>query len=796
MSLFMATVTMSAIAENPYAPTGNETVIGQTQVLYNPNKTKSNILTGADCGAEGWQIQCTGNTEKKLESGSTMTTPEGKYIPIKLSNGAQNTVTLPEGYVANAVTIYSTINKDAATDRPCYWKEVDGVEYPKPDTDNLTSFKDYANPDVSYFKLSGKNTFTFTNSGEQPFVVLVVDYSEAKTEPEFPEIPTLGDGALAAPEVWPLNGSNMLPLSGEILLSYDTDVLAGGAATIGDMQFPIVADGTTAKIVYSGLAPNTEYTVTVPARQIGTDAAANEEYTFTFTTGVENTLFYTDFHVYPYEYFVDYGTISGNTNLIPKSSTDVTEVVAGMTFYSGTKGRVVLMTGVYSDDLEKDYGPETEADRGATAFAAQLIDGSNGLYVETPEFEGPVELTFYLGNPDTKAGTVMFTDEEGDKDHPVYEHTFNAAKKINKVTFTYPYKGTHKIRLYNQKFKLDVNDILIVKGEGEGIDKPVYTDQDAPVVKEIYPTTAPFAGVEGKVIVRYDEPVVVAEGATATIGDAQFAVVAEGNAIVAAYSGLDNEKTYTAVMPAVTDEAGNETAGVEVTFTTAKADILYYTDFHYFPVDYYEMFWNIPNEMGDNADIHAKETTDEGKTIGGIYYWSGYMGRVVAMGKSNMVDPVDETSAGASDRCIQLIGGQDDLYLELPEVQGPANLTLYVASQGAAGNLKLTNGLEGDKAAALANFEFGADKLMNKYTYAFTENAPVKFRLWNMDNKMNIHDILIEKGTQSGIENVAVEAVDGEAVYFNLQGVRVANPANGGVYIRVQGDKAQKVLVK
>ena len=47
-------------------------------------------------------------------------------------------------------------------------------------------------------------------------------------------------------------------------------------------------------------------------------------------------------------------------------------------------------------------------------------------------------------------------------------------------------------------------------------------------------------------------------------------------------------------------------------------------------------------------------------------------------------------------------------------------------------------------------------------------------------------------------ESTAVEGIEveeGEAVYYNLQGVQVANPANG-VFIKVQGNKASKVLVK
>ena len=46
----------------------------------------------------------------------------------------------------------------------------------------------------------------------------------------------------------------------------------------------------------------------------------------------------------------------------------------------------------------------------------------------------------------------------------------------------------------------------------------------------------------------------------------------------------------------------------------------------------------------------------------------------------------------------------------------------------------------------------------------------------------------------SGIENVVV-AEQGAVEYYNLQGVKVANPENG-VFIRVQGGKATKVLIK
>lgn len=78
-----------------------------TVYLSNPNKVKQNILTGEDMGApEGWTLQCM-NTGKNLESGSSMTINDEAMVTIKFSNGAQNTLTLPEGFVVTKLTFYA-----------------------------------------------------------------------------------------------------------------------------------------------------------------------------------------------------------------------------------------------------------------------------------------------------------------------------------------------------------------------------------------------------------------------------------------------------------------------------------------------------------------------------------------------------------------------------------------------------------------------------------------------------------------------------------------------------------------
>ena len=48
---------------------------------------------------------------------------------------------------------------------------------------------------------------------------------------------------------------------------------------------------------------------------------------------------------------------------------------------------------------------------------------------------------------------------------------------------------------------------------------------------------------------------------------------------------------------------------------------------------------------------------------------------------------------------------------------------------------------------------------------------------------------------KAGVNDIIADDDNAPVVYYNLQGVRVENPANG-LYIRVQGKKATKVLVR
>ncbi len=120
------------------------------------------------------------NPAKAYASGSKMTVNGEQIAPIKLSNGAENIIYLPAGNVATKLTIYSVINKDAATDRPCYYSAVNEITFTADDAQIAKSYKDFENPDTYIFEITKAGTISFKNTGEQPFVVLVIDYEKGE----------------------------------------------------------------------------------------------------------------------------------------------------------------------------------------------------------------------------------------------------------------------------------------------------------------------------------------------------------------------------------------------------------------------------------------------------------------------------------------------------------------------------------------------------------------------------------------------------------------------------------------
>lgn len=161
----------------------------------------------------------------------------------------------------------------------------------------------------------------------------------------------------------------------------------------------------------------------------------------------------------------------------------------------------------------------------------------------------------------------------------------------------------------------------------------------------------------------------------------------------------------------------------------------------------------------------------------------------------------------------------------------PKPTTMYVVSDGLEAPVELTlmgnSFLSGDDiplgttpdATVTVYFAENADTATGRTWGAATADEPYDFTKWTVDlteaaagTEANVFtlpaaiykfDVNIEndtlkvriskQGELSGLENI--EAAEADVEYYNLQGVRVANPTTG-IYIRVQGSKATKVSIR
>lgn len=95
---------------------------------------------------------------------------------------------------------------------------------------------------------------------------------------------------------------------------------------------------------------------------------------------------------------------------------------------------------------------------------------------------------------------------------------------------------------------------------------------------------------------------------------------------------------------------------------------------------------------------------------------------------------------------------------------------------------------------SVSNFVFAAPVLEEGKKVASTEITFTLVSNSDIQGSSTPSQIVLTYKTTSGVE-IVTDELSTPAAYYNLQGVRVENPANG-IFIKVQGNKAQKVYVK
>ena len=222
---------------------------------------KNNVATWSD----GTSIKIM-RSDKDMSNGGNITIGSTSYKSIKVSNGAQNLLTMPSGKKAYSVTIYSYINADSGN---CYWREVNGD---KTQTTSMTSYKDGDNPDVRTYNLGGVSSFTFTNAGKQLCYVMVIS-TVAKQQATLSFETTSGDADLANGTSFTLPTLTKNPTDLAVTFSSTNENVATVNATSGAVTLTGVGT-TTIKASFKGnssyYAATAEYELTVTNSSITT----------------------------------------------------------------------------------------------------------------------------------------------------------------------------------------------------------------------------------------------------------------------------------------------------------------------------------------------------------------------------------------------------------------------------------------------------------------------------------------------------------------------------------------------
>lgn len=188
-----ATVKAQAIRENCTTVEGDEVSVTAVKnsvatktIMLDWNKfdltdyvkgTSNSVLNGkTGTDAEGYSIELN-NNEKNWSAFNKMTIDGTEYQSIKLSNGAENILHMPEGVKASRITFYSVINS-TDNNTVCGWQNVNGAqEYKSIPMGALTK---YPNADTEYdvrvYPLNNAtDKISFTNAGLQMAFVIALD---------------------------------------------------------------------------------------------------------------------------------------------------------------------------------------------------------------------------------------------------------------------------------------------------------------------------------------------------------------------------------------------------------------------------------------------------------------------------------------------------------------------------------------------------------------------------------------------------------------------------------------------
>lgn len=227
----------------------------------------ANSITGATgCDAEGFTIAITGNTSKSWSAGNgDITYNEKTYKTLKNSNGAQNTITLPENCKASSVDFYVVTNHNSTN----------GIltEFAGETCDDVVnSLQDYSNPTVISKDLNNVNSFTFTFSTKQVCFIAVITYSSGAADHSKATVNSISINGVKMTSFDPAEDEYNVELEYGTTEAPVVTAVAGDDATIEITQATSVTG--TATVTCTSYDEQTEavYTLNFSVKEASTDA--------------------------------------------------------------------------------------------------------------------------------------------------------------------------------------------------------------------------------------------------------------------------------------------------------------------------------------------------------------------------------------------------------------------------------------------------------------------------------------------------------------------------------------------
>lgn len=484
------------------------------------------------------------------------------------------------------------------------------------------------------------------------------------------------------------------------------------------------------------------------------------------------TLLWADFKDQPVEWGV-------TGDIIAAKKTDE-KVIAGFTI--GSKGqRVHLQATNVSDEVGGTYGPETEADAGASNYAMSFLTGSASAYMITPSaIAGPFDVTIWWCGAKSASYTEKLTVSVKTVDAEEWTElgtlSNDAYKKIRKQMISYEGSEPVLVKFASASGNGSNNNAMIfdIRLLGEGADPvaaPVISSEANGKAKTVTITTE----TKGATIYY------TLDGSDPTIESAvytePFDIVkpCTVKAFAAKKDMLDSE--------IVSEEIENENY-------IARNKTLLWANFKDQPV-----------EWGVTDDIIAAGNTDE-KVIAG--FTIGSKGQRVNLQKTGVSEdiggtygPETEADAGASGYAMSFLTGTASAYMITPSaVAGPFDIAIWWCGAKSASNTeKLTvsvKTVDAEEWTELGTLSNDAYKNIRKQviSYEGTEPVLVKFASASENGKNNnamIFDIkLLGEGedpvlpvvtpvittadTADGKMVTIVCETEGAAVYYTLDG--------------------------